>query len=169
MDKKILYGKAYRILDKSTPLRFDCGLLCNSRCCSGNSDTGMHLYPGEEVMLENEKYFKIKNQSFHDLKVEFAICNGECDRRLRPIACRIFPLVPYISENGRLHIVEDPRAKYICPLILFDKSEDIGRIFRRNIYKVFLLLIQDKDIKRYLVCLSDTIRDYSAFTGMELP
>jgi hypothetical protein len=170
MDKKILYRKAYRILDKSTPLGFDCGLLCNSRCCSGDSDDGMHLYPGEEIMCGiNKNEFKVQNILFHNLKIKFLVCNGRCDRRYRPLACRVFPLVPYISEEGKLYIVEDPRAKYICPLISLNLSEQIDKIFRRNLYKVFILLIQDKDILRYITCLSETIRDYSTFTGMELP
>lgn len=202
MDKKILYRKAYRVLDKSTPLRFDCGLLCNSRCCSGDSDEGMHLYPGEEIMFKFDKAvtppslsslatpsallssllplsspnkdkfkcdLKIKDIIFHDLKIKFLVCDGKCERRYRPLACRIFPLVPYISEEGILHIVEDPRAKYICPLIFLNMSEQIDKIFRRNLYKVFRLLTQDKDIHEYISCLSDTIRDYSTFTGIELP
>lgn len=169
MNKKLLYGKAYRILDKSTPLRFDCGLLCNSKCCLGDSNSGMQLYPGEEVMLINSEFLYIKDEVFHDMKIKFAICKGKCDRRYRPLACRVYPLVPYISQEGKLRIIEDPRAKYNCPLLLYDKSEDINKLFKRNVYKVFLLLFQDKDINRYLQCLSDTIRGYASFIGMELP
>ena len=36
MNKKILYKKAYRILENSTPLKFDCGTLCDKKCCSGD-------------------------------------------------------------------------------------------------------------------------------------
>ena len=167
MDKKLLYRKAYKILDNSTPLKIDCGLLCNKKCCSGDSESGMQLYPGEEIMLNN-KFLNIRDEIFHDMKIKFAVCKGKCDRRYRPLACRVYPLTPYITQDGRLCIMEDPRAKYICPLLLYKKSKDIDKLFKRNVYKVFLLLSQDKDIHKYLLHLSDSIRGYAAFTGMKL-
>ena len=186
MDKTILYRKAYRMLYKSTPLKLDCGLLCNNRCCLGNDNAGMQLYPGEEAILGNTENYKIENKSFHDMNIKFAVCNGTCNRRFRPLTCRVFPLVPYISKENKLYIVKDPRAKYICPLVSLDKSENntvtnvnvdnntdisinIDATFKRNVYKVFLSLVQDKEILKYIIYLSDTIRDYSAFTGMDLP
>jgi len=169
MNKELLYRKAYRILDNSTPLKVDCGLLCNKRCCSGDNKAGMQLYPGEEIMLSNSKFLCIRDEIFHDKKIKFAVCKGKCDRRYRPLACRVYPLTPYISQEGKLCIIEDPRAKYICPLLLYDKSKDINKLFKRNVYKVFLLLSQDKDIYEYLLHLSDTIRGYAAFAGIKLP
>ena len=32
-------------------------------------------------------------------KVDFFSCNGLCDRTLRPLACRIFPLTPYKKDG----------------------------------------------------------------------
>jgi hypothetical protein len=57
MYMKLLYKKAYRLLEHSTPLKFDCGQLCGSRCCSGGNEAGMCLYPGEETMLEKHGGF----------------------------------------------------------------------------------------------------------------
>lgn len=38
------------LLNDITPLKFDCGVLCNKACCKGDKNTGMYLYPGEELM-----------------------------------------------------------------------------------------------------------------------
>lgn len=172
MNKKVLYRKAYRTLNQSTPLRIDCGLLCNSRCCSSGSSNrinGMHLYPGEKIMHNDNYFLEISSKPFQDLKIDFATCSGKCMRELRPLACRVFPLVPYIPEGGKLHIIEDPRAKYICPLLTMHESLSISKTFRRNIYKTFCLLIQDEDIKKYIQSLSNTLREYASFTGTKLP
>jgi len=169
MHKTILYKKAYRMLDNITPLKFDCGMLCESRCCEGDDDTGMHLYPGEEIIQNNNKLLKIREEFFEGGKILFATCNGKCDRRSRPLACRIFPLAPYISQDGRLHIVEDPRAKHICPLLFYSDSAKMDRRFKSSIYKVFRFLIEDREIKDYVCRLSNTLREYASFTGTSLP
>jgi len=169
MHKTILYKKAYRMLDNITPLKFDCGLLCKSRCCKGDNETGMHLYPGEEVMQNSNKLIKIMDKLFDGEKIKFAVCNGKCDRRNRPLACRVFPLVPYISQDGRLHIVGDPRAKHICPLLLHCDLVKMDRRFKSSIYKVFRLLMEDMEIREYVCRLSNTLREYALFTGINLP
>jgi hypothetical protein len=96
-----LYSKAYRILDQATPLATDCGLLCNKACCDGGEDDlGMYLFPGEELILSDLSYFRILPT---DIQLEngshilLANCDGKCDRRFRPLACRIFPLTPYLT------------------------------------------------------------------------
>lgn len=40
-----MYMKAYRMLEKLTPLQGDCGKLCGSRCCGGDDSRGMLLFP----------------------------------------------------------------------------------------------------------------------------
>ena len=165
MNKKLLYKKVYRILENSTPLRFDCGLVCNKKCCSGDSSNGMHLYPGEEILHHNSDFLDIRNEFFGNSNVLFAVCQGSCLRNLRPLSCRIFPFVPYIDLSGKLSIIEDPRAKYLCPL-LFDTSEiSIDRRFKRDILKVFRLLIQDEEIRDYIQALSKVLDEYARFVS----
>ncbi|WP_050753713.1 hypothetical protein [Pseudobacteroides cellulosolvens] len=165
MNKKILYKKTYRILENSTPLRFDCGLVCDKKCCSGGSNNGMHLYPGEEVLHTDSGFLNIRSESFGNSDILFAICQGMCKRKLRPLACRIFPFAPYLDSVGRLSIIEDPRAKYLCPL-LFDEAEiKISRKFKRDILKVFRILVQDKEIKDYLYTLSRVLDEYIRFVS----
>ena len=104
MEKKLLYEKAYAILSKSTPLRFDCGRLCNQICCwAGDDDTGMYLFPSEEIMYAGLDYPTMIPSNFEtgpNQKVLLALCHGKCDRNLRPLACRFFPLTPFINTKG---------------------------------------------------------------------
>jgi hypothetical protein len=164
MYKKLLYKKAYRLLERSTPLKFDCGLLCGSKCCSGDSDSGMCLFPGEEKMLEKcGGFLKIRNDRIKDTDVLFAVCGGNCDRSFRPLACRIFPYAPYLDENGRLTVIEDPRAKYLCPLLAGLPGVRIDRIFKRSVLKVFHLLVLDEEIRNFVSTLSNVLDEYKRF------
>ncbi len=164
MNKKILYGKAYRMLENSTPLKFDCGLLCSSKCCSGDKDAGMCLFPGEELMFDgNGDFLTTRKEKLLDTEVLFAVCKGTCNRRLRPLACRIFPYIPYLDKKGRITIIEDPRARYLCPLLMELPEFKIDLIFRRNISNVFHLLMKDNDIKSYLCLLSGVLDEYKRF------
>lgn len=52
--KKRTWKAIYRLLDKVSPVDYDCGKLCGSVCCT-YSDTceeelGIYLYPGEEKL-----------------------------------------------------------------------------------------------------------------------
>ncbi|HEX2946829.1 MAG TPA: hypothetical protein VHT96_12825 [Clostridia bacterium] len=166
MNRRLLYKKAYRILKDSTPLKFDCGLLCGAKCCSGESDAGMCLFPGEEILLEKHGGFlSIRNEKMADTDVLFAVCSRTCDRRYRPLACRIFPYAPYLDGDGRLSVIEDPRARYLCPLLNKLPEIRMDRLFRRNVRSVFQLLIQDDEIKDFVHLLSDVLDEYKRFVG----
>ena len=41
----------YSVLRRTTPLDFDCGKICNGKCCKGDEKTGMLLFPGEEKVF----------------------------------------------------------------------------------------------------------------------
>ena len=59
MESKKLYGYLYSLLDDVTPLKADCGALCDGACCKGD-DAGMYLFPHEEVMYSGrEKWMEI--------------------------------------------------------------------------------------------------------------
>ncbi len=166
MYKKVLYKKAYRLLAHSTPLKFDCGLLCSSKCCSGDSDMGMCLYPGEEVLLDSrEDFLCIRKDKIQNTDVLFAVCEGKCQRKFRPLACRIFPYVPYIDESGRLTVIEDPRAKYLCPLLMEFTDLKIDKTFKRNVINAFRFLIRDEEIRQFIRLLSRVLDEYRKLTG----
>ena len=167
MNKRLLYKKAYRILHNSTPLKLDCGVLCNKACCKGDEETGMYLFPGEEVMYEAvPQLLSIKQTTQRygsNVPVKLAVCRGDCNRMLRPLACRIFPLTPYISSEGTLSVKTDVRAKALCPIAIHSNTEDINPFFVRNVYKVFRLLIDDKNVKEFIEYLSNLQDEYSPF------
>lgn len=165
MYKKALYNMAYRMLNNSTPLKADCGLICNSKCCNGDEGYGMLLFPGEkEYLTYKRSELIIKDKSLYGMNVPFAVCKGLCNRNLRPLSCRIYPLAPYIN-SGKLTIIEDPRAKYICPLLFEKEILKIDVFFKRNVYDTFYLMSQDAEIKHFLINFSKLLDEYARFTG----
>ncbi len=157
MNKQKLLNEAYDILNSSTPLRKDCGLLCDSACCKGDKNTGMYLFPGEEKLHRNSKFLTLKQAgtNFKSNKtVTLAVCSGECIRSLRPLACRLFPLTPYLTRNNILMIRMDPRAVKFCPLARYYSRRELEKSFVKNVRKACRLLIADNDIHNFIYELS---------------
>lgn len=103
-----------------TPLKKDCGRICGARCCRSmdSEETGMLLFPGEAEGYRHKPGWKVLNTRRGDLLV----CPGVCDRDERPLACRLFPLLPVIGENGKIRVLTDLRARAVCPLARQGKS-----------------------------------------------
>lgn len=137
--KKDTFKAIYRLLDKVSPIKGDCGLLCGSICCTyEQNDTvnldddfslGIYLLPGEEKMFSgNESWLDWSwsyaedyefPESWHG-KVYFLRCKSApcCPRESRPLQCRIFPLAPHIDETGKLVMIyQNGQLPYACPLI----------------------------------------------------
>ena len=72
----------------------------------------MLLFPGEEELYKDRPGWTIRQTALGRMLV----CSGTCDRAERPLACRIFPLLPEVREDGGVRVVTDLRAKAICPL-----------------------------------------------------
>ena len=124
----------YERLDRVTPVDFDCGKLCGEICCVfdseeyPNDELALFLMPGEELMYEDSDEFDLyyidaKELDFpHSWKgyVCLVKCKNppRCDRSIRPIQCRTFPLVPHISKDGEFHLVLDATEfPYECPIV----------------------------------------------------
>ncbi len=109
-----LLETARRTLAEATPLRTDCGRICGKRCCASmeGEETGMLLFPGEEDFYEDAEGWRIVPAG-EDLLL---ICPGVCDRENRPLACRMFPLLPRIGADGSVSAKTDERARGVCPL-----------------------------------------------------
>lgn len=164
MNYKDFYSEIYRLTDKVTPLQIDCGGLCDGSCCKGDDNTGMYLFPGESVMYGNSPDWAIIRKcglKLASYQVEFISCNGSCDRTLRPLACRIFPLFPYIDLSGDLNIIMDPRGKSICPLVRANMISDIDKRFVDMVKYVSKIMIKNSLLYSYLF-------DLSRFTGQYL-
>jgi hypothetical protein len=161
LNKRLLYRKAYRLLGDLTPLKTDCGALCGKACCKGDENTGMYLYPGEEEMYgSDDGFISIK---MIDLNIHHAACAGKCRRSLRPLACRIFPLIPYLHE-GALDIIKDPRAMRLCPLLNCSQAPGMDSLFIKKVREVFRLLLEDADIRAFVEFMSDEISPYIKLT-----
>ena len=170
MNVEYVYLQLYRLFDKATPISADCGKLCDKRCCRGE-DAGMYLFPGEERVFKllSPEWAKTEKSDFcYDFNgrkknVPILFCNGRCDRYQRPLACRIFPLTPYINNEKKTEIIIDARAKAMCPLAKTLDIADFDRKFVSNVKKAFSVLTKNREIAEYLDCYSRYIDEYKKF------
>lgn len=166
----MLYKSIYTYFADTTPLKFDCGTLCNKSCCSCDEneiddETGMYLFPGEEALFYNNPDFKIITSEFvyGNKNADIVVCKGICKREMRPLSCRIFPLVPYYRHESGLKIIRDPRAYSICPLSSKRAYEYLNPKFVKKTESVFHLLTQFHEIRIFLDALSDILDDFLKF------
>ena len=171
MNAAYVYLQLYRLFDNITPLKADCGKLCKKACCKGD-DCGMYLFPGEKRVFDiiNAQWAELEKSDFcyayegKKRNVPILFCNGTCDRYQRPLACRIFPLTPYLKD-GKLSIIIDPRAKSVCPLARAVKKEELEPEFVKNVEKTFRILLSNKEFyaftEAYSAYLDDFLRFYS--------
>lgn len=142
--------EAYSLTEKTAPLGgFDCGSLCSALCCEGDSCKGMYLYPNEAEILRGVDGFNVIDCE-GNLGYPALVCRGRCDRSTRPLACRFFPLFPFVfEENGeiKLSVAIDPRAR-ICPLA--DENVRFDRNFVRSVRRAALYLMRDSETLSYL-------------------
>lgn len=142
------YRHLYRLLEQSTPIGTDCGALCGAACCQGDADSGMYLFPFEEQMYNGtENWMQIKDSDwfFEGKPVKILICTGRCDRRKRPLSCRIFPLMWY-----RGALCADPRAIPLCPLAAGASWKDYDPAFLQNVRRVFRALQKVRVTRAYV-------------------
>ena len=119
MDALDAVKQARELLENVTPLHRDCGGVCGAACCAPDEDGqgGMLLLPGEEALYDPlpPGFCLIRDDSVLQ-GMRLLTCNGSCDRAARPLSCRMFPLTPVITGDGKLHVRMDPRAFAVCPL-----------------------------------------------------
>ncbi len=160
--KKEIILKAYSVLDDLTPLKYDCGELCGKLCCSNNSDEeqlGMWLLPGEAELLKNQRNFKFTVARDN---TESVICNGKCNRNLRPFSCRIYPYYASLDATpcGKIYIRIniDPRAKISCPIAQRKNHIRPKIAFLSGAKKAIRILLTDKDIRDDIIKTSDFLK-----------
>ncbi|RAP53861.1 MAG: hypothetical protein BZ137_05425 [Methanosphaera sp. rholeuAM130] len=144
-------------LDKVSPVDFDCGTLCGEVCCvydKEHSDEELMLYlmPGEELLYEDNAYFELYTIASNapdypddwedNIFVVKCTSPPECDRRLRPIQCKTFPLIPHISIEGEFHLVfDESEYPYVCPLV--NENRKLEDDFINETYSVWKMLINN--------------------------
>ena len=119
----------------------------------------MYLYPFEEVMFGADTPFAdISDSNFKSggKYVKFITCDGTCIRDRRPLACRIFPLLPYVDTAGNLQVIYDPRAVDFCPL----EHKKLTRKFKMQVHKVAHMLFKISETKDFLIAQSRLVDDY---------
>lgn len=163
----------YRLLDRVSPVDYDCGELCSAACCTcadicGDDEMGIYLYPGEDKIhdrkddwlnwtVENAEDFEFPD-SWRG-KIYFVKCKTPpvCPRKKRPFQCRTFPLTPHLYEDGTLELIyNDEALPYLCPLI--EDEIPLNDDFVKATYTVWSHLIRDKRI-RDLVEMDSRIRE----------
>lgn len=158
-DKKRFYNEIYYLFNNTTPLPVDCGDLCGGLCCTGDDDTGMLLFPGEELLFEGLDGFEVKDTEFklsNGFFVKLLICEKSCKRELRPLACRIFPLFG-IRKSNEIKVVIDPRSYCICPLAQVGFDEGFTTKFILAVSNAFIMLIKDNQCKEFIDLMKDEL------------
>ena len=165
------YKKIYERIGNRTPIKIDCGALCNKTCCTGDADTGMYLYPGEQLLYRGGiKFGKVKKSNFsysfegQKKRVYVFTCDGTCDRERRPLACRVFPFVPYIDEAGNAEIIVDTRAEAMCPLAAHADEVDFDEEFISCLAEAFALGLEDDEFAAFVKAQSALIDEYEALS-----
>ena len=154
------------MFDSVTPLKKDCGVLCDGACCKdGETERkGMLLFPCEEKLLKNKGYdIEISQWKYKDKKAYILYCNGSCNRTYRPLACRIFPLTPYIKDDGSIKLIMNPLAKGICPLARSLSPKQLEPEFVENVTKTLNRVSKLKGGKDFIRMLSSISKDFLTF------
>ena len=167
MDATAAVLKARELLETVTPLHQNCGLLCGSACCiDSEAGEGMLLFPGEAALYENlPEGFTL--QPAPGMQGAWLLgCSGQCERADRPLACRFFPLIPYIrkdNNNKSAGIMMDVRAWPVCPLMEGGLS-GCSREFARAAAQAAGVLCAVEEHRVFLTRLTQIIDGYRQFS-----
>ena len=152
-------------LNEVTPLKTDCGALCGAACCQDSPDpnetAGMLLFPGEaELYAHQGTWMELLPSAllFDGQPVPLLACHLPCPRRHRPLACRIFPLVPFVKD-GKLTVRMDVRARPLCPL--YDSGiAGLDPDFVAAVKDALRILWADPVHREYLCLLTEHLKEY---------
>ena len=147
---------ARELLNHLTPLKTDCGRLCQGACCQGDEATGMLLFPGEEALYENCAFARVVPTGFSlgGTPAQLLVCDGRCDRKNRPLACRLFPLFLKFREDQTPVLRMDARARAVCPLTDYGMKA-LDPEFRQAARRAYDLLLEDEVCAAYLRALDE--------------
>ena len=142
---------ARELLCTLTPLKTDCGRLCQGACCQGDEKTGMLLFPGEAALYEGCSFARIIPAGFElgGQAARLLVCSGTCERDNRPLACRLFPLFLTFKEDGTTRLRMDVRARAICPLTDYG-IKALDPEFKQAARKAYDTLLAQEDCAQYL-------------------
>lgn len=147
---------ARELLESLTPLKTDCGHLCQGACCQGDEATGMLLFPGEEALYADCAFARVVPTGFSlgGTLAQLLVCDGRCDRKNRPLACRLFPLFLKFREDQTPVLRMDARARAVCPLTDYGMKA-LDPEFRHAARRAYDLLLEDEVCAKYLKALDE--------------
>ena len=121
-----LLKEARGFFEEVTPLKTNCGKLCDGACCTSDEtgENGMLLFPFEDKFyqkpIEGFPFRLMPDDTLYKGGFRL-VCEGTCLREHRPLGCRIFPLRICLASDeagfethAKAEI--DPRAWAVCPL-----------------------------------------------------
>ena len=148
--------EARALLENVTPLKADCGRLCAGACCQGDENTGMLLFPGEETLYEGCAFARVIPAAFSLAGGDalLLVCDGACERKNRPLACRLFPLFLKFTADGSTRVCMDARAHAVCPLCDYG-LDALDPAFRDAARQAYDLLLGDGECRAYLKALCE--------------
>lgn len=164
-----LYRYLYCLLNKETPLKhYDCGMLCMGACCEENEEgEGMYLFPGEEkIFPPRGSWYWIDSTDFSygDKNAKILICKGRCSRKMRPLSCRIFPLIPHRTKSG-LELLLDPRGYGMCPFVQANSIKLLSDTFYRKVLYAMKLVDKTREGRLFINKLSETVDEILELRG----
>lgn len=142
---------ARALLQTLTPLKSDCGRLCSGACCQGDDATGMLLFPDEEALYTDCTFAEIVSADFSlgGKQALLLVCRGACERKNRPLACRLFPLFLTFTKSGEPKVRMDRRAACVCPLTDYGLM-GLDTAFVEAVKEAYALLLKDETCAAYL-------------------
>lgn len=156
---KELIEKIHEKLNEVSPVDYDCGKLCGEICCTyddetySNNDLIIYLLPGEEVLYDSSESFELIHYDINEINYPHSWKNGvytvrcinppNCEREIRPIQCRTFPLIPHIDKNNHFYLIfDESQYPYKCPLI--NKNIELNEDFINETYKAWRFLLKNR-------------------------
>ena len=157
MKPDTLLKEAIDIIGDATPLKFDCGTLCQRACCV--SEGYMMVFPYEKPMLEDKNYIFKKADLISYGQIDLVTCDGTCSREYRPFSCRVYPLAPkFIGDE--IFVRLDVRGRPTCPLC-HKSMNSLSPDFISKVKRAFHHISQDDEMKRFLKAISNHVDMYS--------
>ena len=148
--------KIHKVLNRVSPVDYDCGKLCGEICCLyddedySNDDLLIYLLPGEELLYENSESFELKHFSIKEIDYPYSWKDGvytvkclnppNCQREIRPIQCRTFPLIPHLDKRGEFHLIfDESEFPYKCPIV--HDHIKLNDDFVKTTYEIWTMLM----------------------------
>ena len=109
----------------------------------------MLLFPGEDMLYRDREGWTIRQTPAGPM----VICPGTCSREDRPLACRLFPLLPVIRD-GTVKAAMDQRAYAVCPLAR-QGIRALDPEFAEAVWEAGRMLAADGEQYRFLEVLTE--------------